>query len=498
MRQNMLRSTLLLTLSGIIAKTIDFLFRAYYSQKLGSEGMGIFSLTASLHSIMLTFATGGLGVAVSKIVSEQFIAHNLAGIKKTMRTAIRSVFCLSACVIFACFLFPDQITHFFLKEPRCKRSVLYLAPSIMFMGISYCIKGYFYASRRIFPPASSEFLEQAVKIISTRFLLSKWLPMGIEHGCEAVFLGISLGELSSCAYLSTFYFFEQKRLSGGSSTLNVGREIVSIALPSMITSLLSSFLRMKESVWLVAGLESSGLNRSSALSEYGTIYGMVMPLIVFPLTLLSSCFTLLVPEISRANGMKTKLRLQTLLSRIYRFTSVLGFLIMGIYFTFPEHLAELVYGKPQIAQAMRIISLLTPFMFMDSVSCGMLNGLGKQSFLLIYSISDSILRLTLIWFLVPMLGKDALIFVIALSNMLTFTLSTLRVRTSAKLLFEMPRNLIRPCISAFLTFFIVRFLPNPPLYVGIFASVLIFTALCRLFGALSKSDLSWLISRMFS
>lgn len=503
-RQNVLRSTLLLTLSGIVAKTIDFVFRAYYSQKLGSEGMGIFSLTFSIHSIMLTFATGGLGVAVSKIVSEQYASRSFDKIKKTMQIALTSVTILSAVVILVTSSFTKEISTFFLKEERCEKSILYISPSIFFMGISYCIKGYFYASRRIFPPASSEFLEQAVKIISIRLLLEKWLPHGIEHGCEAVFLGLSIGELSSCLYLSLFYLFAQMRLPKAFGRQKILRQILKIACPSMLTSLLSSFLRMKESVWIVEGLQKSGLGHTAALSEYGIIHGMVMPLIVFPLTLLSSCFTLIVPEISRAAGCRNSLRLKTLTARMYRFAAFFGFLILSVYFTFSENLLELVYRKPIFSPILKTLALLCPIMFMDSLSSSLLSGLGKQGSLLIFSLSDSIVRLTLIYVLTPLLGKDALIIMIAISNIFTFALSSGKVRKSIHLIFEMPKNLIRPCICSFLAFLVasifIKQLPSSPipLILGILGLSLVFTAFCIQLRAVEKQDAAWLFSRMFS
>ena len=206
----MLRSTALLTASGVLAKTVDFLFRAYYSRLLGGEGMGIFSLVFSVHGIMLNIATGGLGVAVSKIVSECFSNGRLGDVKKTMKIALGMVFALSLVAMFVAMMFADEIALRFLKEERCALSLRTISPSVMFMGLSYCTKGYFYATRRVAIPASSEFLEQMVKITSIIFLLKNFFPYGIEFGCAAVFLGISIGELSSCLYLLMFYAWDIK------------------------------------------------------------------------------------------------------------------------------------------------------------------------------------------------------------------------------------------------------------------------------------------------
>lgn len=447
-KQNILRSAAGLMVSGIFAKTVDFLFRAYYSTRLGSEGMGIFSLVFSFHGLILTVATGGLGVAVSKTVSALYAKKDRGGIKKTMTAALVSVLVLSSAVIFAVCTFAPQIAQGFLKEPRTQNSIIFLAPSILFMSISYCIKGYFYASRRVFIPASSEFLEQAVKITVITYLLNIWLPKGIVHGCEAVFLGITVGECSSCLYLTAFYIkttLSDNRLTDVKNPLPT---LARIALPAMTSSLLGSFLRMQEDVLILSGLRRAGLEQSLALSEYGSIKGMVMPLIVFPLSLMSSFFTLLVPEISRAQGMANKTRLKTLIARILRFTLFGGFLVCTVFVAFAKELSVWVYSAPQISRSVRIIALLAPIMFLDSVSCGILNGLGKQTSLLVYSLSDSALRLGLIYLLVPKLGIKALFFIIIISNIFTVYHTYSQVMRSARMRFELSGWMLRHILTA--------------------------------------------------
>lgn len=502
LKQNMLKSAAALTLSGIIAKTIDFLFRAYYSKQLGSEGMGIFSLVFSFHGLILTFATGGLGVAVSKTVSEQFSRKQLGNIRRTMSISLFSVFVLSSFVIILTLLFSSQIATWFLKEPRCAGCLVFLSPSILFMSISYCIKGYFYAARRVLIPASSEFIEQAVKITSISYLLAKWLPYGIENGCEAVFLGISVGEFSSCLYLSLFYAkdtLHQKTIPSGEPML---QKLLRIALPAMTTSLAGSFLRMQEEVLMVSGLRQSGLSHTEALSQYGMIRGMAMPLVIFPLTLLSSCFTLLVPEISRAQNMKSKLRLKTLISRIYHFTAFGGFLVGLVLVSFSEEMSTWVYSAPQISNSVKIISSLAPIMFFDSVSCGILNGMGKQASLLVFSLTDSALRLGLSYILIPRFGLEAIFFIIIISNLYTAANTTFTSLRSANM--RPGVTIFRYLLASVISFATVRIACSvfisganwyPLLSIGF--AVFVYAILSSAFCKTLRSDLAWLFDRMF-
>ncbi len=501
-----MRSTALLTLSGIGAKTIDFVFRAYYSRLLGAEGLGLFSLCFTVHVLMLNIATGGVGTAVSKIVSERFVKKEYDEINASMRAALTSVFILSTMVIAMTCIFSNQIAKGFLNEPRCRMSIICLAPSVLFMGISYCLKGYFYASRRVLPPASSEFLEQAVKIVSISYLLNKKLPYGIEQGCEAVFTGISIGEFSSCLYLSIFYAFD-KRSGGRCSVGKLGKGflmVAKIAVPIMATSMATSLIRSREEVLIVSSLQKSGMSNQAALGVYGEIYGMIMPLVIFPLTLLSSCFTMLVPEISRAYARQNSARLKTLVSKIYRFCTFFGFLVACIIVTYSTQLSQMVYHAPSIAKHLKVIALLCPLMFVDSVSCGILNGMGKQSALLGYSFLDAFSRIFLICVLLPRFGISALIFVIFASNVLTPFLTMKKVLNAAKIHIGWSDWCFKHLVSAVIAYFVADSMLAGYCQNGIVSTVIVMAVTMLLyfiagilFSSTSRSDWRWLAERAF-
>jgi len=322
----------------------------------------------------------------------------------------------------------EWIAGTMLGDLRVSAGLCCLVPSVLFMGISYCLKGYFYAARKVWIPASSEFLEQAVKFVSISILLRYFLPKGVSYGCAAVFAGISIGEFSSCLYLTLFYFAEIPHLRGGEKKKRVFPSLLQVSVPSMLSSLSGSALRMQEEVWIVSALKRFGLSHGAAVSGLGVVYGMVMPMLVFPLTLLGSVTTLLVPEIARRNTGSDKTRLRRLVRKVYLAGLGIG---MGVFFVFAawgKPLAEGVYHDGSIAPMVQALAVLSPVMVTDSLSCAILNGLGKQVSLLIYSIMDSMLRLAAVYLLVPRFGLPALLVMIAVSNLFTCTLSLRAVR----------------------------------------------------------------------
>ena len=432
MKNQMLKNALILAFSGICAKSFDFIFRGFYSRHLGAEGMGLLSLGFGLHGVMLTISTAGLGVAVSKIVSEYLEKNNLGAAGKSMKLSIYGVSVLSLCIILITFLFSGFISKNLLSDPRISAGICCLVPSVLFMGISYCLKGYFYASRKVTFPALSEFLEQAVKFISITVLLKIFLPFGVEYGCAAVFAGISIGEFSSCLFLSVIFLKDAKPyLTAKTEENNIPSAILKISLPSMLSSATGSVLRMQEEVRIVTAFRQFGMSSADALSNLGVIHGMVMPMLVFPLSLMGSVTTLLIPEIARRNTASHKLRLRGLIKKIYLLGIPAGIVIAAAVYIFPQYLSELVYGRTDTVPFHKVLSPLLPLMFADSLSCAILNGLGKQFSLMAYSITDCALRLGSIILFVPCFGINALIFIIIFSNIFTCCLTALNVFKSS-------------------------------------------------------------------
>lgn len=428
-KNTVFKNVVILGISGIIAKMFDFALRAYYSRTLGAEGTGLMSLGFSLHGVMLTFATAGLGVAVSKITSEYMERKNQAAVRACMNCALFGVCMLSLILLVVVFAGADFIAERGLGDIRASAGICALAPSVLFMGVSYCLKGYFYAARKGLQPASSEILEQLVKFAAIVGLLKASLPYGVEYGCAAVFAGITIGEFSSCAYLTLFYLKEHKRLKKTAaefSNKEAVLKLLGISIPSMVTSFCCSSLRASEEVLIVSALKRGNMDHSSALSMLGILRGMAMPLLVLPLNLAGSVLSLLVPEISRAEvGGREKLRKAA--ARVYRVALSVGFAVAAVFMVFGEQITTAFYGTASAAGLVVMLAPLCPVMFADSASSSMLNGMGKQLRLLGFTLADFALRYTIIYLALPGGQQSAYAAMTVASNIFTCVLSSMSV-----------------------------------------------------------------------
>ena len=424
-----LKSALILLCSGICSKSIDFFFKAYYSRKLGAEGMGLYSLVFDLSGIFVMLCNAGLGTAIAKIVSENIETKNFAMIKKCMDTSLKIVCSMGALIIIFVSIFSGTIAENILGDNRAKACIIFVIPSVLFMGIASCIKGYFYAVRKVKIPASSELLEQAVKVITITYFLNQFYSEIIVLRCVSVFLGFTIGEFSSCLYLLIFYRLDINKYTNlrKAKILNINfsvmfKKLMAVSIPTLFSSFITSTLVMQEGVWVVSGLVKFGLEYGDALSKLGIFDGMLMPLLGFPLMITGSVFALLVPEISRANALDSRIRLKMLISKLYSVGFMIGSFVALGYIIFADFLCTTIYNNADMIYFLRIFSFLLPLMFIESISVAVLNGMGLQKEILLYNILDSAYRLAVVFFLIPVVGIYGIVAMILGSNILTTAL----------------------------------------------------------------------------
>ena len=60
----------LLCIFGLATKGLGMIFRVYLSNRIGTEGMGLYQLVMSVYALFTTFSTAGLTVSVSRLTGE--------------------------------------------------------------------------------------------------------------------------------------------------------------------------------------------------------------------------------------------------------------------------------------------------------------------------------------------------------------------------------------------------------------------------------------------
>lgn len=169
--------TLLLTLSGLLARLIGFFYRIFLSQRIGAEGMGIYQLTFPIHVLTISLTSSAIQTAISRFVAQAassgcntsdsaYCQKKFCNEKCYLTAGLTLSLTLAGCCTVFLYRFSGLIAAQFLEEPRCAPLLEILALTIPFAAVHACINGYFYGLKKTFVPAASQLLEQAARVAS--------------------------------------------------------------------------------------------------------------------------------------------------------------------------------------------------------------------------------------------------------------------------------------------------------------------------------------------
>jgi stage V sporulation protein B len=424
-----MRDTMLLTGSSLVMRGIALIFQMWLVSRIGPAGVGLYGLVGSVSFLAATLAISGVRFAATRLISEEIGLERHGGIGRAMRACLSySLFfgAASACVLV---LTAEPIGFLWVGDARTVLSLKILAFSLPFMSLSSVFYGYFAACGRIMKAAAVQFSEQIVRIVLVAVFLSAAPSGDLERSCAAVAAGGTVAEVFSFVLMFIVFLVDRRRHAVASEPApKIPSRLLKIAAPLALSAYARTSLTTMESLLVPRGLKAAGFSANAALAGYGTITGMVFPMVFFPSCLLTSLAELLVPELTAAQmagrGDLIRAMVKRLLIRCLKYSLLTGLLM----YLLAEPLTDLIYGSGQAGHYLKIFAFLVPIMYMDMVIDGCLKGLGQQVWSMCFNIADAILGVTLVWFLLPQYALKAYIAIIFFEEIFNFTLSFWRLR----------------------------------------------------------------------
>ena len=455
-------NALLLSCVSLIMRTVGVSFNVYVSSKIGSEGMGLLTLTGGIYAFAITFATSGINTAVVRLVSaclpydnsHFFDTRSNECVKRIMKNALCYCLIFSVTASVVLFISSYNIGKYLLGDIRTVPSLRLMSFSLVPISLSSMLNGYFCAVRRVYKNVIVQFCEQGAKIAVVSFLLLTIAPAGLEYACIAVVAGGALSE-GVCVIVSAILYFFDRRLHCRKEHKKAGEvsekgcffvekshkleindnetKIVPTALPIGISAYIRSALSTVEHLCIPWGLKKYGLDSVKSLSSYGILHGMVIPVLLFPSCVLYAFSSLLVPELSSSMAKGDSKRIKRIVSRVFCLSLLFSIGVSGIFICYSYEIGVFLYGNSEAGEYIRLLAPLIPLMYLDGSVDAMLKGLGEQVYSMRVNIFDSLISVILIITLLPFYGIRGYVTVIFVTELFNATFSILRLVNVTKI-----------------------------------------------------------------
>ncbi len=497
---------IILTVTSVTMRLLTVVFNVYITDKIGAAGVGLFSLIMSVYTFAVTFATSGIYLSATRLVSMQIVRNSGEGVKRAMRSCIVYALCFGSSAMILLLVFSERIATSWLGDIRTLRSLRILALSLPPLAVSNALSGYFSAVRRVVKNAVTNILEQFIRIFLTAVLLVCVSGGGIEAATVAIVTGTLISEALAFTVSFILYLFDIKKVKSMKAppSSGISGRLIRMAVPIAVSSYIRSALLTLEHLLIPKGLVKNGASSEEALSSYGVISGMVFPVIFFPMAFLTAFTGLLVPEVTRYKETDSKKSIEYVTSRIMKITVIFSVGVAGLFAYYSQTLGTLLYDSAEAGKYIRIFAVLIPVMYIDNTTDAILKGLGEQVASMRYNIIDAFVSVVLVFFLLPPFGIKGYVVVIYVCEILNAVLSMRKLFLLVKVKGMFFRTLILPAVcmigaasGTHLIFTLVGgvySLQITAMLTGVAVCLILYYSLLRLFSCISREDERWFLS----
>lgn len=426
-KKSLVKGAAVLAVAGIVVKVLGAFFRIPLGNMIGAEGMANYSPAYSLYAFMLVFATAGLPVAISKMVSERCATgqfREAERVFKISRTLMIIIGMIGFCLLF---FFSDAIAEM-VKVPGSALSMKATAPALLLVPIMSSYRGYFQGMQEMVPTAISQVVEQIFRVflgLSAAWLLynSTTDIMGFsndERGAAGGCFGASAGAVGGLITMIIIYLAARKgikrrirndRTREWELAGSILKKIAIIAIPITIGATIMPLVNLIDAAIVNVRLLVAGFSSTEAETMYGQLTGFAEPLVAFPQVIMTSIVLSLVPMVSAAHRLKDYKERNNTISLGTRMAMIIAFPCAAGMFALAGPILLLLYPTQResaLNTAPTLQTLCIAFIFLAVITTmtGALQGIGKQVVPVINLFIGVIVKFGVTWTLTAIPGVN--------------------------------------------------------------------------------------------
>lgn len=410
-KQTFIQGTMILLAAGIINRMLGFIPRIALPRIIGAEGVGLYQLGYPFFIVLITVITGGLPLAIAKMVAEAEGENQPGQSRRILQTGLTLSLALGLLFTLIALLSASWVTRFILTDSRVYYTFVSMTPMISIVAVSAIFRGYFQGRQNMIPSALSSVLESVVRIFFMLWFSYLLLPKGMAYAAAGAMLGVTVGEIVGMLALLAQYYFIVKKDEQHSSAPDLAPEplneaekpggtllsrMLGIAVPVTAGRLVGSFSYLLESIITARSLALAGIAAAAATAQYGSLQGMVIPLLLLPGVLSSSLAVSLVPSLSEAAARRDLPAIHKRMHQALRLALVTGAPFAAIMYVLAVPLCTLMYGNADTAPMLKLMAPFALFLYVQAPLQAALQAMDRPGRALINTLAGAVVKILLI------------------------------------------------------------------------------------------------------
>ncbi len=400
---NLYGTAAIVTLFAAFEHGLGFLYRIILSRTLGPEGLGVYQVALSVFAVFLTLSSSGLPITLSRTIAKHRAQNFPAGEHRATTAAILLALSFSLTITLLLFLFRTPFSAVF-SDSRCADLFYILLIGLSFTSVYAVLRGNFWGNRHFFAYSLIELVEEIVMVLAGIALLLLFRT-GVPDVNKAA-VAVLISYLASFSIALVFFLIKGGKFC---SPRGEWRPLLRSSLPVTAMRTSSSLVNSLISVLFPMRLMAAGMSKARAMSEYGVVGGMVMPILTIPCSLISSIALVLVPELSESYYRGDRETLSRLVKKALDATLLIAGALIPFLAVCGEGVGVFLYSNAESGMLISRSALILVPMSLTMISTSLLNSMGCERETLLFFVLGSAAMLLTAWTLAPLMGSGALL-----------------------------------------------------------------------------------------
>ncbi len=502
---------IVLTLANLLVKAVGLISKIALNRVVGSIGAGYYSSAYEIYAYLYVISTAGLPVALSIMIAKSRSKGRLLEAKKIFDIAIILFLTIGFAFSIIMIAFSKQLAVL-IGAPETSLCIVAIAPTMLFICLSSCMRGYFQGYQLMAPTAISQFIEALSKVL-IGISLALWAK---SRGCadnvvaSYTILGVTAGVLLGMIFLyvrkiffkEERYFLDNLQCTEKRSVRELLKEMLAIAIPVTISSSVLSLTTILDTIMVQNRLLVYGMNEIAVRIYYGDYTSLVISMFNLPTIILYPIANALVPMITSAHERRDIEGERRMRAFSLRFIVIIALpCAMGLGVFSKQILELLMFREDSVNRAspwLSVASASVLFLGIIAITNSFLNSVGKQRLPIISMIAGAIVKLASNYILLAKIGVMGA----PISTVLCYVVAaTMNVIFVVKYVGDLPnifKALFMPLVcsmlsigaSAFLYYFISSYIASRVATIlSIFMAILAYLLLVLRTKTVLESDL---------
>lgn len=416
MKENFIKSTIILMVGGILAKVLGMFIKIFMARTIGVQGLGIYMLVLPTFTLVISISQFGLPLALAKLISE-----NTKSTKKLFFSILPIAIIINIIMMFLIILLSPIISSNFLKNSNLKIIIQSMALIIPFTTISSICRSYYFGKSRMIPNVISTIIEALIRLFFIIIIIPLIIPYGIYYTIHILILSNIISESLSTIVLILFLpakiKIKRKDILPDKKYI---KESLQIAIPNTTSRLISSIGYFLEPIILTNVLLQTGYTRKYIIKEYGIISGYIIPLLLLPSFFTLAISEALLPVISKEQEMGNIRNIKKKIKQAVLFSFFIALPVTFLLMIKPDFFLKTIYHTKEGIPYLEVLAPICLLQYFQAPISSSLEAMGKSKDIMKITVVTTTIRTILTYFLGKLkIGLWSLISAISINIILT-------------------------------------------------------------------------------